>query len=238
MSDGVSACGGRVDRFKAFCRDPETRKFAQRTAVVVVALAAILVVTGLITAVSTDCYVQESFSFPIYYPCLWCAISLIAATVGLIMLKRKLKGQQEGAAEEPKSKSLWGSEELSESSSGRSAAVGVGFKRARIIAMIASLAVVAIGASVILWSCAIHDLNSTFRMSSGATARFNQIISDMKIAGSSILISGAIAFAASFFAATILKKLGVSCIERRLAKEISEGGFGNRSHQVDEEQDL
>ncbi len=227
MSEGVAACGGCLDRFKAFCRDPETQKFAQRTAVVVVALAAILVVTGFITGVYTECHVGPSNVFLLWYFCMWGGIGLVAATVGLIMLKRKLKGK-EAAAEEPKSKSLWGSEELSESSSGKSAAVGVGFKRARIIAMIASLAVVAIGASVILWSCVIQSMDHPFIRGQDLT-ELNQIISDMKIAGSAILISGAIAFAASFFATAILKKLGVSCMERRLAKEISEGGFGNRS---------
>ncbi len=229
MSEGVAACGGCLERWRTFCHDPKTQQFAQRTAVVLVALAAILVVTGFITGVYTDYHGGNTFL--LWYLSMWGGIGLVAATVGLIMLKRKLNGKE--GAETPKSKSIWGSEELSESSSGRSAAVGVGFKRARIIAMVASLAVVAIGASVILWSCVIQSMDSSY-IGGRRLAGLNQIISDMKIAGSSILISGAIAFAASFFAATILKKLGVSCLERRLAKEISEGGFGNRS-EIDQE---
>ncbi len=254
----------RVEKF--YQDHPKFIQGAQRVVVGVLALAAILLITGLITGAIADIkapgytpdwvdghfvhltpaqlaanWYAANITFPIWYCSMWGSIGMVALTIG-VAFHRWRKQRSDESTEKPRGARMGDAVEVERAPlvSRDEVAIGSCSRRLRNIGMVAGVVIAAIGASILLWSSVMHDYSpfADLKASGANVNSLNQALGDMKIVGTSMLFIGAITFGGSYVGVEGLKQLGTRLASWSNKKEIESEGFGNRSHQVDDEQDL
>ncbi len=245
----------RLEKFRE--EHPDFVKGAQRVVVGVLALAAILFITGFITGVIAQAkgpglvadwvnghpahltpaelaanWYCNNGTFFIWCPCIYGSAVMVILTIGAIY-HRWRKKRSDGSAEKARGARMGDADAVERAPlvSRDEVAIGSCSRRLRNIGMVAGLVITAIGASILLWSTVMHNTGAfaDLKATGNDVTALEQAFRDMQIAGSSMLFIGAITFGGSYVGVEGLKQLGTRLASWFNKKEIESEGFGNRS---------